>query len=111
MNVLLLMTDTITSKNINFRPEWPCMGVLNGPACVPPMEAAVHTMLMVRILAYPQALDNSCIVDRIQRFQLCGCRQQVASWTPDVPRRPPLLAAVSGARSARVSIIAKRVIR
>lgn len=84
--------------------------VLNGPAYVPPVEAAAHTMFMVRILAYLEALDNSCIVDKIQRLRLCGCREPVASWTPDVPRRQPLLAAVSLVPVRHVSPLLRNVL-
>jgi len=76
----------------------------------PPMEAATHTVFMVRILAYPQALDNSCIVDRIQRLGLCGCREPVATWSPDVPRRQPLLAAVSLVPVRHVSPLLRNVL-
>jgi len=67
-------------------------------------------MFMVRILAYPQALDNSCIVDRIQRLRLCGRREPVASWTPEVARRLPLLAAVSHVPVRHVSPLLRNVL-
>jgi len=33
MNFLLPMTDTVTSKNIDFRLEWPCVCTPKGNRC------------------------------------------------------------------------------